>query len=35
MIDLQDLTKVFPGTATPAVDRLSLHIESGEIGVAE
>jgi osmoprotectant transport system ATP-binding protein len=33
MIDLQDLTKVFPGTATPAVDRLSLHIERGEIAV--
>lgn len=33
MIDLQDLTKVFPGTSTPAVDRLSLHIERGEIAV--
>lgn len=33
MIDLQDLTKVFPGTSAPAVDRLSLHIERGEIAV--
>ena len=33
MIDLQDLTKVFPSTAAPAVDRLSLHIERGEIAV--
>jgi osmoprotectant transport system ATP-binding protein len=33
MIDLQDLTKVFPGTPAPAVDRLSLHIERGEIAV--
>ncbi|MEA3502170.1 MAG: ABC transporter ATP-binding protein, partial [Actinomycetota bacterium] len=32
-IDLQDLTKVFPGTTAPAVDRLSLHIERGEIVV--
>ena len=33
MIDLQDLTKVFPGTAAPAVDQLNLHIERGEIAV--
>ena len=33
MIDLQDLTKVFPGTTSPAVDRLNLHIERGEIAV--
>ena len=33
MIDLQDLTKVFPGTSAPAVDRLSLHIDRGEIAV--
>ncbi|MEA2023961.1 MAG: ABC transporter ATP-binding protein [Actinomycetota bacterium] len=33
MIDLQDLTKIFPGTAAPAVDRLNLHIERGEIVV--
>jgi osmoprotectant transport system ATP-binding protein len=33
MIDLQDLTKIFPGTVAPAVDRLTLHIERGEIAV--
>ncbi len=33
MIDLRDLTKVFPGTTAPAVDRLSLHVERGEIAV--
>jgi len=33
MIDLQDLTKVFRGTTSPAVDRLNLHIERGEIAV--
>ena len=33
MIDLQDLTKTFPGTAAPAVDRLNLHIDRGEIAV--
>ena len=33
MIDLQDLTKVFPGTTSPAVDRLNLRIERGEIAV--
>jgi osmoprotectant transport system ATP-binding protein len=33
MIDLRDLTKVFPGTTAPAVDRLNLHVERGEIAV--
>lgn len=33
MIDLRDLTKTFPGSAAPAVDRLNLHIERGEIAV--
>ena len=33
MIDLQDLTKIFPGTVAPAVDRLTLHVERGEIAV--
>ncbi len=33
MIDLEDLTKAFPGAETPAVDRLNLHIDAGEIVV--
>ena len=33
MIDLEDLTKIFPGSATAAVDRLNLHIDRGEIAV--
>jgi osmoprotectant transport system ATP-binding protein len=33
MIDLADLTKIFPGSETPAVDRLNLHIDAGEIVV--
>jgi osmoprotectant transport system ATP-binding protein len=33
MIELQELTKRFPGSETPAVDRLSLEIPKGEIVV--
>ncbi|MFP4148315.1 MAG: betaine/proline/choline family ABC transporter ATP-binding protein [Nitriliruptoraceae bacterium] len=33
MIELQELTKRFPGSETPAVDRLSLEIPEGEIVV--
>ena len=33
MIELQELTKRFPGQETPAVDRLSLKIPKGEIVV--
>jgi len=33
MIDLRDLTKTFPGNADPAVDRLNLHIDRGEVAV--
>jgi len=33
MIDLENLTKTFPGSATPAVDRLNLHVDRGEIVV--
>ncbi|MEN8113868.1 MAG: ATP-binding cassette domain-containing protein [Actinomycetota bacterium] len=33
MIELERLTKTFPGTSTPAVDNLSLTIERGEIAV--
>ena len=33
MIDLEDLTKTFPGSTTPAVDRLNLHVDRGEIVV--
>ncbi|HZJ47878.1 MAG TPA: ABC transporter ATP-binding protein [Acidimicrobiia bacterium] len=33
MIDLRDLTKTFPGNDSPAVDRLSLHIDRGEVAV--
>ena len=33
MIDLEDLTKVFPGTTSPAVNGLNLHIDAGEIVV--
>jgi osmoprotectant transport system ATP-binding protein len=33
MIELQELTKRFPGSETPAVDRLSLEIPQGEIVV--
>lgn len=33
MIDLENLTKAFPGSPAPAVDRLNLHIDRGEIVV--
>ena len=33
MIDLEDLTKTFPGSTKPAVDRLNLHVDRGEIVV--
>ncbi len=33
MIDLTNLTKTFPGASTPAVERLNLHIERGEVVV--
>ena len=33
MIDLENLTKTFPGSSTPAVDRLNLHVDRGEIVV--
>jgi osmoprotectant transport system ATP-binding protein len=33
MIELDELTKQFPGQATPAVDRLSLSVDKGEIVV--
>ncbi len=33
MIRLEEVTKVFPGTISPAVDRLSLEIAEGEIVV--
>ncbi|MGB9358719.1 MAG: ABC transporter ATP-binding protein [Acidimicrobiia bacterium] len=33
MIDLENLTKTFPGAQSPAVDRLNLHVERGEIVV--
>ena len=33
MIDLENLTKTFPGSATPAVNRLNLHVDRGEIVV--
>jgi osmoprotectant transport system ATP-binding protein len=33
MIDLRELTKTFPGTASPAVDQLDLHIDRGEVVV--
>lgn len=33
MITLTEVSKTFPGTATPAVDRLSLQIDEGEIVV--
>ena len=33
MIDLENLTKTFPGAATPAVDHLNLHVDRGEIVV--
>ncbi|MBW3620188.1 MAG: betaine/proline/choline family ABC transporter ATP-binding protein [Actinobacteria bacterium] len=31
MIELKELTKVYPGTASPAVDRISLEVPKGEI----
>ncbi len=31
MFELHEVTKRFPGTDTPAVDRVSLHVETGEI----
>jgi len=33
MIDLTNLTKTFNGTRTPAVDRLNLHVDRGEVAV--
>jgi osmoprotectant transport system ATP-binding protein len=33
MISLTEVTKTFPGTSNPAVDRLSLQIEEGEVVV--
>lgn len=33
MIDLENLTKTFPRSAAPAVDRLNLHVDRGEIVV--
>ena len=33
MIDLENLTKTFPGSPAPAVDRLNLHMDQGEIVV--
>ena len=33
MIDLENLTKTFPGSPSPAVDRLNLHVDRGEIVV--
>jgi osmoprotectant transport system ATP-binding protein len=33
MIELENLTKTFPGSTTPAVDRLNLHVDRGEIVV--
>jgi osmoprotectant transport system ATP-binding protein len=33
MITLTDVTKTFPGTARPAVDRLSLDVDAGEVAV--
>jgi osmoprotectant transport system ATP-binding protein len=33
MIDLENLTKTFPGSETPAVDRLNLSVAAGEIVV--
>lgn len=33
MIDLENLTKTFPGAQAPAVDRLNLHVDRGEIVV--
>jgi osmoprotectant transport system ATP-binding protein len=33
MIKLSQVTKTFPGTTTPAVDRLSLNIDEGEVVV--
>jgi osmoprotectant transport system ATP-binding protein len=33
MIDLENLTKTFPGSPTPAVDSLNLNVDRGEIVV--
>jgi len=33
MIDLENLAKTFPGSPSPAVDRLNLHVDRGEIVV--
>lgn len=33
MIDLENLTKTFPSAQAPAVDRLNLHVDRGEVVV--